>query len=90
MEMLVFLIPLSLVLGLLGLAGFLWALRSGQFSDLEGDAARILLDDTPLSDREGPPGRGGPGRAGGELAGGELAGGREPAEDGADPRSASG
>lgn len=48
MEMLIFLIPISLGLGAVGLLAFLWALRSGQFSDLEGDAARILLDDQPL------------------------------------------
>ncbi|MCU0887723.1 MAG: cbb3-type cytochrome oxidase assembly protein CcoS, partial [Rubritepida sp.] len=36
-----------LALGALGLAGFLWALRSGQFEDLDGAAARILFDDDP-------------------------------------------
>lgn len=45
MNGLLFLIPVALGLGLLGLAAFFWALRSGQFSDPEGDAARILLDD---------------------------------------------
>ena len=45
MDILVFLIPVSLSLGALGLLAFLWTLRSGQFSDPEGDAARILLDD---------------------------------------------
>ncbi|HSY85705.1 MAG TPA: cbb3-type cytochrome oxidase assembly protein CcoS [Verrucomicrobiae bacterium] len=34
-------------LGLLGLVGFLWALRSGQFEDLEGAAHRILIDEDP-------------------------------------------
>ena len=47
MEILLFLIPISLTLGGLGLLAFLWALRSGQFSDPEGDAARILLDEEP-------------------------------------------
>ena len=37
-----FLIPLSLGLGLIGLASFAWALRAGQFDDPEGDAWRIL------------------------------------------------
>jgi cbb3-type cytochrome oxidase maturation protein len=37
-----FLIPLSLGLGLIGLASFAWALRTGQFDDPEGDAWRIL------------------------------------------------
>lgn len=47
MEILLVLIPISLTLGGLGLLAFLWALRSGQFSDPEGDAARILLDEEP-------------------------------------------
>jgi cbb3-type cytochrome oxidase maturation protein len=42
---LVYLIPVALLLGLVGLAAFLWALKSGQFEDLDGAAHRILLDD---------------------------------------------
>jgi len=42
---LLFLIPIALFLGLVGLAGFIWALKSGQFEDLDGAAARILVDD---------------------------------------------
>jgi cbb3-type cytochrome oxidase maturation protein len=42
---LTFLIPLALVLGLCGLAAFFWALRSGQFDDMDGAALRILIDD---------------------------------------------
>jgi cbb3-type cytochrome oxidase maturation protein len=45
MSVLIYLIPVALFLGLLGLAGFLWALRSGQFDDLDGAAQRILFDD---------------------------------------------
>jgi len=45
MEVLVFLVPLALALGLLGLAGFLWSLKSGQYDDLDGAAWRILTDD---------------------------------------------
>jgi len=45
MSTLVFLIPVSLALGLIGLATFLWSMRSGQYDDLDGAAARILLDD---------------------------------------------
>jgi cbb3-type cytochrome oxidase maturation protein len=37
----------ALVLGLGGLAVLLWALSSGQYDDLEGDAVRILNDDAP-------------------------------------------
>ena len=47
MESLLLLIPCALFLGGLGLAGFLWALRSGQFEDLDGAANRILYDDPP-------------------------------------------
>ena len=39
------LIPAALGLGLLGLGAFFWALRSGQFEDLDGAAHRILFDD---------------------------------------------
>ncbi|MBT4044344.1 MAG: cbb3-type cytochrome oxidase assembly protein CcoS [Rhodospirillaceae bacterium] len=42
---LLILIPVALFLGLLGLAAFLWALRTGQFDDLDGAAERILYDD---------------------------------------------
>ena len=42
---LIYLIPIALLLGLTGLAAFLWAIKSGQFDDPEGDAARILIDD---------------------------------------------
>ena len=45
MEGLVYLIPIALFLGLLGLAGFMWAMRSGQYDDLDGAAERILFDD---------------------------------------------
>ena len=45
MTALAWLIPAALFLGLLGLAAFLWALRSGQFEDLEGAAYRILEDE---------------------------------------------
>ncbi len=45
MNILLMLIPVALLLGGLGLAAFLWALRSGQFEDLDGAAERILIDD---------------------------------------------
>ena len=45
MQALLYLIPCALLLGLLGLVAFLWALRDGQFEDLDGAAARILRDD---------------------------------------------
>jgi cbb3-type cytochrome oxidase maturation protein len=45
MQGLLYLIPVALFLGLLGLAAFLWALRSNQFDDLDGAAERILYDE---------------------------------------------
>ena len=45
MNSLLLLIPLAILLGLIGLGAFLWALRAGQFDDLDGAAHRILLDD---------------------------------------------
>jgi len=45
MNVLLLLIPISLFLGGIGLAAFLWALRSRQYDDLEGDAARILFEE---------------------------------------------
>ncbi|MFO1107996.1 MAG: cbb3-type cytochrome oxidase assembly protein CcoS [Bradyrhizobium sp.] len=47
MEVLVYLVPLALGLGALGLAAFLWSLRSGQFDDLDGAAWRAIADDEP-------------------------------------------
>jgi cbb3-type cytochrome oxidase maturation protein len=52
MSILVYLVPAALLLGGLGLAAFMWSLRSGQYDDLEGAAERILYDDDkPESDR---------------------------------------
>jgi cbb3-type cytochrome oxidase maturation protein len=45
MTILLLLIPVALGLGLLGMAGFLWALRYHQFEDLEGAGRRVLFDD---------------------------------------------
>ncbi len=45
MEILAYLIPVSLILGGIGLAAFFWALRSKQYEDPQGDASRILTKD---------------------------------------------
>lgn len=45
MDILAFLIPVSLFLGGLGLAAFFWSVRTRQFDDPEGDARRILRKD---------------------------------------------
>ena len=50
MDVLLILIPVALLLGLLGLGAFVWALKSGQFEDLDGAAVRILIDDDPPPD----------------------------------------
>ncbi|PSJ55052.1 cbb3-type cytochrome oxidase assembly protein CcoS [Pseudaminobacter soli (ex Li et al. 2025)] len=45
MATLLYLIPIALFLGGLGLGAFMWSLRSGQYDDLDGAASRILIDD---------------------------------------------
>jgi cbb3-type cytochrome oxidase maturation protein len=45
MNVLVILIPVSLILGAVGLAAFIWTVRNDQYDDEKGNAARILLDD---------------------------------------------
>jgi cbb3-type cytochrome oxidase maturation protein len=47
----VWLVPVGLVMGLVGLAAFLWSMKSGQLEDLDGAAERVLLaekTDQPL------------------------------------------
>jgi cbb3-type cytochrome oxidase maturation protein len=39
------LIPLALALGLCGLGAFFWAMRGGQFDDMDGSGMRILIED---------------------------------------------
>ncbi|OYW51210.1 MAG: cytochrome oxidase maturation protein, cbb3-type [Rhizobiales bacterium 17-65-6] len=45
MNVLVYLVPLALGLGLAGLFTFLWCLKAGQYDDLDGAARRILSDE---------------------------------------------
>lgn len=45
MTVLLYLIPVALLLGAVGLLAFIWSLKSGQYNDLDGAAQRILLDD---------------------------------------------
>ena len=56
MNVLIYLVPIALGLGLTGLAGFLWSLRAGQYDDLEGASLRILSNDD-LRDAAPVPGR---------------------------------
>ncbi|MEO1136167.1 MAG: cbb3-type cytochrome oxidase assembly protein CcoS [Pseudomonadota bacterium] len=52
MSALLYLIPIALFMGGLGLAAFIWTVKSGQYDDMEGAARRILLDD---DEDEDPP-----------------------------------
>jgi len=44
-NVIIYLLPMALGLGLAGLFAFLWALKSGQYSDVDGAALRVLSDD---------------------------------------------
>jgi cbb3-type cytochrome oxidase maturation protein len=54
MSGLLYLIPIALFLGLVGLGAFMWAMKSGQFEDLDGAAERILHDDDDEDDAPPP------------------------------------
>jgi cbb3-type cytochrome oxidase maturation protein len=55
MEILYLLIPLAVLIAIVIVGALLWAVRSGQFEDLEGPAHRILMDDErPLADANSP------------------------------------
>lgn len=45
MNVIVFLLPLALLLGFIGLAAFMWSLRTKQFDDMDGASWRVLSDD---------------------------------------------
>lgn len=53
MSYLVWLVPIALGMGVVGLAAFLWSMRSGQYDDLDGAAERVLLAEAeaPLRDK---------------------------------------
>ncbi|MEP2103358.1 MAG: cbb3-type cytochrome oxidase assembly protein CcoS [Parasphingorhabdus sp.] len=51
MSGLAILIPVALLMGLAGLAFFFWAMRNGQFEDLDGAAQRVLIDEEAPADR---------------------------------------
>ena len=54
MNVLYVLVPLALALALGGVAAFRWAVRDGQFDDVETPALRVLLEDDPLADDRSP------------------------------------
>ncbi len=45
MDVIYGLLPGMLLLGIIGVALFFWAVRSGQYDDMDGAANRILMDD---------------------------------------------
>jgi len=45
MEAIYLLIPIALILVIIGIAVFFWAVKNDQFDDLEGPAHSILFDD---------------------------------------------
>lgn len=51
MDAVIYLVPIALFMGALGLAAFFWTVKSGQYEDLDGAAHRILIDD---DDRPAP------------------------------------
>ena len=52
MNVLVYLIPAALFLGMVGLAAFFWAIKSRQFDDMDGAAMRILIDDADTASED--------------------------------------
>lgn len=52
MEILYLLIPISLAIVALAIGVFFWAVKSGQYDDLEGPAWRILYDDEDPTQRQ--------------------------------------
>jgi len=45
LSVLIFLIPITLLLGLIGLVAFLWCIKTNQYQDLKGASSRMLLND---------------------------------------------
>lgn len=72
MNIIFLLAPFSVLLGLMAVGAFFWTLRSGQYEDIQGAAARILIDDV---DPERP----------GEPASDPPAGATAVGSDGAEP-----
>lgn len=49
MNALLYLIPIAILLGLLGLGAFFWCLENKQYDDLDAEASRILFDDDNIN-----------------------------------------
>lgn len=50
METYFFLIPVSIIMGILALLAFFWSLKTSQYDDLDGAAERVLFPDDDLPD----------------------------------------
>ena len=62
MSYLLWMVPIALAMGAVGLAAFLWSMHNGQYDDLDGAAERVLLgaeDDRPLTEDRAHRGAGG-------------------------------
>ena len=54
MEVIYGLLPGMLLLGIIGVAVFFWAVRNGQYDDMDGAANRVLMDDDGMSSSSAP------------------------------------
>ncbi len=45
MEILIYLIPITIILGLVGLFSFIWCVKNKQYDDMKGSANRILFEE---------------------------------------------
>ena len=48
MDVLIYLIPAALILGLIGLGAFMWTIKDGQYDDLEGATYRALFEEDDI------------------------------------------
>ena len=49
MDVVLYLIPASLLVGIIAVGCIIWFARTGQFDDLDGQAHRILMEDDHLT-----------------------------------------
>jgi cbb3-type cytochrome oxidase maturation protein len=54
MEVIYILLPVALIIVIIIIAIFYWAVKSDQFEDLEGPAHRIIMDDDDISPKQKP------------------------------------
>jgi len=55
MNSLLILVPIALILTFVGIIAFIWAVRNGQYDDLERSGRDLLFDDTSKGDKLTPP-----------------------------------